>query len=77
MFREVLENMARVDRVLTMPGGSLLMAGCSGVGRRTAVSLISHMHQMTIFTPKIGRGYGLKHFKTDLKSVSYNVYDSI
>ena len=62
--------MARVDRVLTMPGGSLLMAGSSGVGRRTAVSIVSHMHQMQVFSPKIGRGYTAKHFKNDLKTVS-------
>ena len=70
IFREVLDNMARVDRVLTTPGGSLLLAGRSGVGRRTAVTLVAHMHQMTLFSPKISRGYGLKHFKNDLKTVS-------
>ncbi len=66
---QVLENMARVDRVLTMPGGSLLMAGRSGVGRRTAISVVANMHQMSVFSPKIGRGYTSKHFKTDLKTV--------
>ena len=65
--------MARVDRVLTMPGGSLLMAGRSGVGRRTAVLVVSNMHQMTIFTPKISRGYGVKNFKNDLKTVSTKI----
>ena len=66
----MLENTSRVDRVLTMPGGSLLLAGRSGVGRRTAVTLVAHMQQMELHTPKIGRGYGIKHFKNDLKAVS-------
>uniref|UniRef100_A0A2C9K0V1 Dynein heavy chain AAA module D4 domain-containing protein n=1 Tax=Biomphalaria glabrata TaxID=6526 RepID=A0A2C9K0V1_BIOGL len=61
--------MARVDRVLTKPGGSLLMAGSSGVGRRTAVSVVAHMHQMQTFSPKVFRGYGIKQFKNDLKQV--------
>lgn len=69
IFREVLENIAVVDRVITKPGGSLLMAGRSGVGRRTAVSLVAHMHSIELFTPKISRGYQLKHFKNDLKTV--------
>lgn len=69
-FKEVFDNVARVDRVLTKPGGSLLMAGRSGVGRRTAASLVSHMHNIQVFTPKVSRGYGLKQFKTDLKTVS-------
>lgn len=70
IFREVLENMARVDRVLSKPGGSLLMAGRSGVGRRTAVCVVANMHQMKIFSPRVTRGYGVKQFKNDLKNVS-------
>lgn len=46
------------------------MAGRSGVGRRTAVALVAHMHNIQLFTPKVSRGYGLKQFRTDLKSVS-------
>ena len=70
VFKEVLDNMAHVDRVLTMPGGSILMAGRSGVGRRTAITLVTFMHQMSLFTPKMSRGYGIKQFKNDLKTVS-------
>ena len=73
IFKEVLENIARVDRTLTKPGGSLLMAGRSGVGRRTAVALVAHMHNIQLFTPKVSRGYGIKQFRTDLKSVSERV----
>ncbi|KAK6172722.1 hypothetical protein SNE40_016326 [Patella caerulea] len=69
IFKEVLENMARVDRVLTKPGGSLLMAGRSGVGRRSSVAVVANMHQMDFFSPKTSRGYGLKQFKNDLKTV--------
>ena len=46
------------------------MAGRSGVGRRTSVMLVAHMHQINVITPKIGRGYGIKQFKNDLKTVS-------
>lgn len=70
LFKEVFDNIARVDRVLTKPGGSLLMAGRSGVGRRTAADLVAHMHNIQVFTPKVSRGYGLKQFRTDLKTVS-------
>uniref|UniRef100_A0AAY5F0X4 Cytoplasmic dynein 2 heavy chain 1 n=1 Tax=Electrophorus electricus TaxID=8005 RepID=A0AAY5F0X4_ELEEL len=69
LFPEVLDYMAQADRVLSRPGGSLLLAGRSGVGRRTAVSVVSHMHGATLFTPKISRSYGLKQFRADLKTV--------
>ena len=69
LFHELLDHIARVDRVLTSPGGSLLLSGRSGVGRTIAVSLVAHMHQLEIVTPHISRSYSLKHFKNDLKAV--------
>ena len=73
LFHEVLDHIARFDRVLTSPGGSLLLSGRSGVGRRTALLLTAHMHQLDIVTPHISRNYGLKQFKNDLKNVSFQV----
>lgn len=68
-IQELLDNISRYDRVLTAPGGSLLLCGRSGVGRRTALAIASSMSNMKIFTPKITRSYGVKQFKIDLKSV--------
>uniref|UniRef100_A0A3P9QAB0 Cytoplasmic dynein 2 heavy chain 1 n=1 Tax=Poecilia reticulata TaxID=8081 RepID=A0A3P9QAB0_POERE len=69
LFWEVCDFVSRVDRVLSRPGGSLLLAGRSGVGRHTATCLVSHMLGYTMFTPKISRGYTLKNFSNDLKMV--------
>ncbi|XP_055023019.1 cytoplasmic dynein 2 heavy chain 1 [Boleophthalmus pectinirostris] len=69
LFREVCDFVSRVERVLSRPGGSLLLAGRSGVGRHTATCLVSHMHGYTLFTPKITRSYSLKQFNNDLKTV--------
>uniref|UniRef100_T1IHY1 Cytoplasmic dynein 2 heavy chain 1 n=1 Tax=Strigamia maritima TaxID=126957 RepID=T1IHY1_STRMM len=69
IFHEVLNNIARIDHALSKPAGSLLLAGVSGVGRRTAVTVVAHMHRYTLFTPSIARGYGLKQFTADLKTV--------
>ncbi|XP_008299945.1 cytoplasmic dynein 2 heavy chain 1 [Stegastes partitus] len=69
LFWEVCDFVSRVDRVLSRPGGSLLLAGRSGVGRHTATCLVSHMHGYTLFTPKMSRAYTLKHFNSDLKAV--------
>ena len=72
IFKEVLDHVSRVDRVLTSPGGSLLLAGRSGAGRRTAVRLVAHMHHMDLVTPHVSRNYTVKSFKNDLKNVSQN-----
>ncbi|CAF2056597.1 unnamed protein product [Rotaria magnacalcarata] len=69
LFREILDTIVRCDRVLTTPGGSLLLAGRSGVGRRTAIGVLASMNNMKLFSPKVGRNYGLKQFKNDLKTV--------
>jgi dynein heavy chain 2 len=69
LFREVLDNFSKVDRVLSTSGGSLLLVGRAGVGRRTAVTVVAHMHQMRLFSPKMMRGYSVAHFKNDLKEV--------
>ena len=49
------------------------MAGRSGVGRRTTLKLVAHLHKMDIVTLNISRNYSLKHFKNDLKAVSVYV----
>lgn len=69
VFKEVLEIVAFMDYALTQPGGSALLAGKSGFGRRLISAIVSHMHHMSYFTPKVTRGYNVKHFKNDLKSV--------
>ncbi|XP_026994578.2 cytoplasmic dynein 2 heavy chain 1 isoform X2 [Tachysurus fulvidraco] len=69
IFPEVLDSVCRVDRVLSAPAGCVLLAGRSGVGRRTAVCLVTHMHRATLYTPRISRAYTLKHFRSDLKTV--------
>ncbi len=68
---ELLDLVARCDRVLSTPGGSLLMPGRSGVGRRTAVSVVTALHQAKMVTMKMGRNYGEKQFKAELKAAMH------
>ena len=66
---EALDLAARYDRVLAQPGGSLLLAGRAGVGRRAAVCLVSALHSARLVTLKMGKNFGLKQFRNELKSV--------
>ena len=44
--------------ILTLkPGGSMLMCGKSGVGRRSAVSIVSALHQAKWINLKMGKKY--------------------
>ncbi|GFH23299.1 uncharacterized protein HaLaN_20893 [Haematococcus lacustris] len=62
LFPEVLERIARFDRVLSVPGGSLLLAGPSGAGRRSCALLLAYMHHLEL-------NYDLKSFRNDMKEV--------
>jgi dynein heavy chain 2 len=73
LFREILDAIVRCDRVLTTPGGSLLLAGRSGIGRRTAIGVVASMNNMKLFSPKVSRSYGIKQFKNDLKTVCFSL----
>ncbi len=67
VVKEIMDLVARADRVLSTPGGSLLMCGRSGVGRRTAVSIVSALHQAKLVALKMGKNYGVKQFRNELK----------
>jgi dynein heavy chain 2 len=69
IFEESLNNLARVNRVLSRPGSALLLVGESGVGRRTAALLVSHMLNLEFFSPNVTRDYSVKEFRRDLKTI--------
>ena len=69
LFPEILDHLAFEDRVLSRPGGSLLLVGDSGVGRRSSITLLCHMQHMALFTPQLSGKYDLKAFRVDLKEL--------
>jgi dynein heavy chain 2 len=69
LFPEILDHIAFEDRVLSRPGGSLLLVGDSGVGRRTATNLVCYMLKIAMYSPNISLNYTKKSFHTDIKEV--------
>ena len=69
LFPEVLDRVARFNRVLSQPGGHLLLAGSAGVGRRTASLLVAHVEDVAFFSPKMTLSYDDQAFRADLKRV--------
>lgn len=66
---ELVQLVARAERVLTSSGGSLLLAGRSGVGRKTAVKVVAARQGAVLHTLNITHSYTTINFKTDLKNV--------
>ena len=77
LFPQLLEHVSRVDRVLSSPGGSLLLIGRSGVGRRTIVKLVSYMHGYSFNNPPMIRSVDedgvIRHFQSILKSLIQSI----
>ncbi|CAI2310079.1 unnamed protein product [Caenorhabditis sp. 36 PRJEB53466] len=59
---------ACIDRVLTCPDGHLFLPGRTGFGRRDAVRLIAHMHNITVFSPAVTANFTAKQFDNELKA---------
>lgn len=74
VFKEVLENLAKVDRVLSQHNGSLLIVGKNGSGRRLSVSITAYSQQIPVVSPKVHPNYGIKQFSNDLKIVSIYLF---
>eukprot|EP00906_Rhabdomonas_costata_P001229 RCo001932 len=69
LIDETILWICRAARVLSQPGGSILFSGRPGVGRRNITCLVAYMLRMVPFTLSMGKDYGLKQFKNELKSV--------
>ncbi|KAG8224814.1 hypothetical protein J437_LFUL002260 [Ladona fulva] len=60
---ELVQTVAKVERILTTPGGSLLLIGRSGYGRRSAIKIASSRQGARLICPSTG----LRRFSKDLK----------
>ncbi|KAI9209802.1 uncharacterized protein BJ171DRAFT_594818 [Polychytrium aggregatum] len=69
LFPEAVEGIAKIERVLSQPNGSLLLAGRPGMGRQSSLMIVGHMLRFKTFSPNIGRSYGIKAFSADIKTV--------
>lgn len=69
-FKEAVEHVLRICRVLQQPGGHLLLIGLDGTGRRTCLELGAFISGHTMFQLNLKRGYSHQEFRDDIKIVS-------
>lgn len=70
MINELLRLTSSIDRCLSASKGSLLLAGRPGVGRKTALKIVSALQSTRLITLNMSHDYNIKNFKIDLKNVS-------
>ncbi|CAF3406660.1 unnamed protein product [Rotaria socialis] len=68
-FKEAVEHVLRICRVLQQPGGHLLLIGLDGTGRKTCLQLASFISGHLMSQLNVKRGYSYQEFRDDLKVV--------
>jgi dynein heavy chain 1 len=69
VFDSMLDHVIRIDRVLRQPLGHMLLAGASGVGKTVLSKFAAWLGNMSVFQIKAHRGYTLKDFEDDLRTI--------
>jgi dynein heavy chain len=65
-FKDAVEHVCRIARVLSQPRGSLMLVGVGGSGRQSLTRLSCAMYEdMQRFEIELTKGYGLANFRED------------
>lgn len=67
--RYMLESLIKVSRILSTPGGNVLMISTMGSGRKTTTALAAFMQQQTLFETTIESYYDTNAWKDELRRV--------
>ncbi|XP_050531221.1 dynein axonemal heavy chain 2 isoform X2 [Daktulosphaira vitifoliae] len=67
LFRDAVEHVCRIARVISQPRGYMLIVGIGGSGRSSLAKLATWMCNYNMFTIELTKSYGTMEFKEDLK----------
>eukprot|EP01119_Soliformovum_irregulare_P017771 TRINITY_DN5330_c1_g1_i1.p1 TRINITY_DN5330_c1_g1~~TRINITY_DN5330_c1_g1_i1.p1 ORF type:complete len:2639 (+),score=886.96 TRINITY_DN5330_c1_g1_i1:107-7918(+) len=68
-FKDAIEHLFRIIRVLKNPRGHALLLGIEGTGRRSLTKIAAHMCGYQLFQFRTTQNYGISEFREDLKGV--------
>ncbi|KAJ3115964.1 Dynein heavy chain 2, axonemal [Phlyctochytrium bullatum] len=69
LFRDAIEHICRITRVLRQPCGNVLLIGVGGSGRQSLARLAAYIVEISVFQIKITKHYRHIEFRDDLKSL--------
>lgn len=68
-FKDAVQHIARVSRVLRQPRGNAMLVGVGGSGKQSLTRMACHLSNVDCFSIEITRGYSINEFREDIKSL--------
>lgn len=68
-FRDAVEHVARITRILRQPRGNAMLVGVGGSGKQSLTRMACAISDVQCYTIELTRGYGLLEFREDLKKM--------
>ncbi|KAH0626110.1 hypothetical protein JD844_000881 [Phrynosoma platyrhinos] len=69
LFRDAIEHITRIVRVISQPRGNMLLVGIGGSGRQSLARLASSICEYYTFQIEVSRQYRKQEFREDVKKL--------
>lgn len=71
LFRDAIEHVSKVVRVIRQPRGNMLLIGIGGSGRQSLTRLAASMCDYSTFRIEVSKNYRKQEFRDDLKRLYF------
>ncbi|TSK77047.1 Dynein heavy chain 2, axonemal [Bagarius yarrelli] len=69
LFRDAIEHVTRVLRVISQPRGNMLLVGIGGSGRQSLSKLATYICEYLLFQVEVTKQYRKQEFREDIKKL--------
>lgn len=69
LFKEAIEHINRIVRVVSQPLGNMLLIGIGGSGRQSLARLAAYICEYNTFQIEVTKNYNIPEFREDLKAL--------